>query len=73
MKILQDTARNFTVFFFHCLSVQGILTVFWKLINKKIDGIFIAVNILDIVTNFGQVSHAIVIYWVIKNNSFMRL
>ena len=41
----------------HSLSnaMQGILIVFWKLINKKITGIFIGINVLDTTTNFGQV------------------
>lgn len=36
-------------------TLQGILTVFWKLSSKDFSGIFIAVNILDTVANFGQV------------------
>ena len=41
----------------HSLSnaMQGILIVFWKLINKKITRIFIGINVLDTTTNFGQV------------------
>ena len=36
-------------------AMQGILIVFWKLINKKITRIFIGINVLDTTTNFGQV------------------
>ena len=35
---------------------QGILIVIWKLTTGHISGIFIAVNVLDTVTNFGQVT-----------------
>lgn len=35
--------------------MQGILIVIWKINRKSISGIFIAVNVVDTVTNFGQV------------------
>lgn len=35
--------------------VQGILIVIWKLNSTHISGIFIGVNVLDTITNFGQV------------------
>lgn len=33
------------------------MIVIWKLTSLEINGLFIAVNILDTVTNFGQVIH----------------
>lgn len=38
------------------VKLQGILIVIWKISKKNISGIFIAVNVVDTVTNFGQVS-----------------
>ena len=38
------------------IKLQGILIVIWKISKKNISGIFIAVNVVDTVTNFGQVS-----------------
>ena len=38
------------------MELQGILIVIWKINKKNISGIFIAVNVVDTVTNFGQVS-----------------
>ena len=35
---------------------QGILILIWKLSSPLVTGIFIAVNVLDTVTNFGQVN-----------------
>ncbi len=34
---------------------QGILIVIWKILSNQITGIFIAINVLDTITNFGQV------------------
>ena len=34
---------------------QGVLIVLWKILSDEITGIFIAINVLDTITNFGQV------------------
>ena len=38
---------------------QGILIVIWKINRKSISGLYIAVNVVDTVTNFGQVMFAV--------------
>ena len=40
---------------FYFILSKGILIVIWKILSPDQNGIFIAVNILDTITNFGQV------------------
>ena len=67
MSMYKWTANMVTLVAF--LS-QGILIVFWKLVSKRIDGVFIAVNILDTVTNYGQVGYELFLtcYEYLHNN-----
>ena len=47
------------MFILLCRLTQGILIVIWKINKSNISGIFIAVNVVDTVTNFGQVSQVL--------------
>lgn len=55
MYMLHVHALFFCVDYESFSPVQGILIVIWKLNSTHISGIFIGVNVLDTITNFGQV------------------
>ncbi len=51
--------------------LQGILIVMWKMLSSELTGIFIAINVLDTITNFGQVhnNYGIRTYGVVPDMS----
>lgn len=40
-----------------CVQTQGLFLCMWKIFNSPVSGIYVEVEFLDSVFNYGQVSH----------------
>lgn len=54
-------------------SLVGILIVLWKILTDEITGIFIAINVLDTITNFGQGIYILIVFGFEKHWFWVKI